>query len=552
LSKERNLNALLKKPGLIRLAGAHNALGAKLVERAGFDGVWSSGLEISASYGVPDAGILTMSEFLMAAQSMVSAVQIPVVADCDTGFGNSNNVIYAVQKFEAAGVAAICIEDKLFPKLNSFTPGLQELTSVAEFVGKIMAAKNAQRGNQFMVIARTEAFIAGCGQDEALRRAYAYAEAGADMILVHDRSNSPVSIINFIQAWDFCAPLAVIPTTYYTVTSRELEELGVKMVIYANQGLRASITAMTNSFAEILNSGSTSSIEDKIAPLSMVLELQGLPGRVHDERSFPPGIKHVRAIIPAAGDHMNEYSMKSIAEDIPMAMLDINGKSLLRHQVEMLNLLEVRDIVVVGGYKREKIKEDGIKLIANQEWQATGEMASILCADNSHEFFTLIAFSDLLFERELLEKLLKSERDITILVDTTCRKGHATKCGSDLVKIASTQDEANESPNESRLGRVVRIGKNHLSEEADGEFIGLALFSARGFKLLRQAYETGCLQLENVSFHEAQTPQKASLTDVLQELICQDHEVNSIEISSGWREINSFEDYRTACHRVRH
>ena len=137
MNKTRKLRELFNSNELIRVMGAHNALGAKLVEKSGFDAVWASGLEISTSYALPDANILTMTDFFNAASSMNEAVNIPVIADCDTGFGNSNNVIHLVRKYEAAGIAAVCIEDKLFPKVNSFIPGRQELTSIAEFVGKI-------------------------------------------------------------------------------------------------------------------------------------------------------------------------------------------------------------------------------------------------------------------------------------------------------------------------------------------------------------------------------------------------------------------------------
>ena len=325
------LRQLFDAPGIIRLAGAHNALGAKLAERAGFDGVWSSGLEISTSRAVPDANILTMSEYLAAAQSMADAVDIPIVADCDTGYGNSNNVIHMVHKFEAAGIAAVCIEDKHFPKVNSFVPGRQELAPIAEFVGKIMAAKHAQRSADFMVIARVEALIAGWGLEEALKRARAYADAGADAILIHNKTLSPNPIIEFIQAWDFRAPLVVVPTTYHTITARELEDLGVKMVIYANHGIRAAIRAMEETFAEIMRTGTSTTVEPQIAPLKLVFELQGMPQMKRDEEIYlRSGQLRTRAVIPAAGDHLDEYSMKHIAADIPMAMLDINGKPLLQ------------------------------------------------------------------------------------------------------------------------------------------------------------------------------------------------------------------------------
>ena len=125
------LKEKIQEGDLIRIVGAHNGLTAKLVEEAGFEGVWSSGFEISTSHAVPDANILTMTDFLNAATEMAHTVSIPVVADCDTGYGNSNNVMHMVKMFECAGVAAVCIEDKKFPKVNSFISGRQELAPIA-------------------------------------------------------------------------------------------------------------------------------------------------------------------------------------------------------------------------------------------------------------------------------------------------------------------------------------------------------------------------------------------------------------------------------------
>src|SRR5690606_6603892 len=126
-----------------------------------------------------------MKEMLEAASSMARACRLPVIADCDTGFGNSNNVIHMVRCYEAAGIAAVCLEDKRTPKLNSFVEGRQELAPLGEFVGKLAAAKDTQESADFVVLARTEALIAGAGLAEALKRAEAYRRAGADLVLVH-------------------------------------------------------------------------------------------------------------------------------------------------------------------------------------------------------------------------------------------------------------------------------------------------------------------------------------------------------------------------------
>lgn len=548
MNATQRLRELFNKPGIIRLAGAHHALGAKLAEKAGFNGVWSSGLEISASHAVPDANILTMSEYLATAESMATAVKIPVVADCDTGYGNPNNVIHTVHKFEAAGIAAICIEDKLFPKVNSFIPGRQELASIAEFVGKIMAAKNAQRDPDFMVIARVEALIAGWGQAEALKRAYAYQEAGADAILIHSQTKSPQPVINFVKAWDGKAPLIVVPTTYYSITGQELEALGVKMAIYANHGLRASIRAIESTFREILATDSSRSVEEKIVPLRTVFELQGMPQFKQDEEIYArTGKERTRAIIPAAGDHLDEYSMKHIAADIPMAMLVLNGKPLLQRQVEILNQSGIGDVTVVAGYKQEKINVDGIKLISNPDWQSKGELHSIMCAASDYEGRTLIGYSDILFDTDVLGKLLKSDRDITLLIDRTYT---GKECHSerrlDLVVIDTPVPASRRLLDFSGRSRVKQIGMRLDPNQANGEYTGLALFNQKGFQVLKQVYNDVISQSEVGTFHDAATVYQASLTDLIQELIDRGVEVFCAEVSSGWMEINSFEDYKLA------
>jgi phosphoenolpyruvate phosphomutase len=270
------LRSLFARSGIIRLIGAHNALGAKMAERAGFDGVWSSSFEISASYAVPDASILSQSEHLAVARSMCMAVEVPVIADCDTGYGDSFQFAHAVRQFEAAGVAGVCVEDKQFPKFNSFAPGKQELVSIDAFVDKLRAGKRAQAGPDFVIIARVEALIAGCGPGEALKRARAYADAGVDAVLVHSKAPTVDEIASIARSWDRPVPLVSVPTSYYRTTAEQLAGLGIKMVIYANHGLRRALQAMEHAYAEILRSGSTASIEDQLWPMKAIFELQGV------------------------------------------------------------------------------------------------------------------------------------------------------------------------------------------------------------------------------------------------------------------------------------
>ena len=187
-AKIDTLRAMLdtRKPTIAM--AAHNPLGAKLAQEAGFGAVWVSGFELSASYAVPDASILPTSTHLEITRAMAEVQDLPLIADIDTGFGNAVNVAYVVPRYEAAGAAAVVIEDKTFPKDSSLrTGGRQILVPIPEFQGKIAAAKAA---SSILVIARTEALIAGLGEREALRRGVAYAEAGADAVLIHSQKKN--------------------------------------------------------------------------------------------------------------------------------------------------------------------------------------------------------------------------------------------------------------------------------------------------------------------------------------------------------------------------
>ena len=201
MSAGRKFREIQAKNGLVEAMAAHSPLSAMLAAEAGFDAIWASGFELSAMYGVPDVSIVSMTQHLDMTRAMVERSGIPVVADIDTGFGNAINVLYAVQQYERAGAAAVVMEDKSFPKVTSLIAGgRQDMVRIEEFQGKIEAARAARRDNDLVIVARTEALIAGLGQDEALTRARAYESAGADLILVHSRQKTPDEIEAFVAA----------------------------------------------------------------------------------------------------------------------------------------------------------------------------------------------------------------------------------------------------------------------------------------------------------------------------------------------------------------
>ena len=275
MSKTQDLTHSLNSKPILRVGGAFDALSAKLVETAGFDAIWAGSFAISATHALPDASILTMTEFLNVATNMAESCKIPVIADCDTGFGGPSNVDYMIKKYENAGVAGVSIEDKTFPKQNSLLEnGNHVLLSEKDFVAKIIAAKNAKKNDNFLIIARTEALIANLGMDEALRRAYAYENAGADAILIHSKKNSSDEIFEFSDKWNGNSHLIIVPTTYPNVTIDEMIQHNIKMVIYANQSLRAAHLSMSKILSELINSKSISEINSKMSSMEDIFQLQ--------------------------------------------------------------------------------------------------------------------------------------------------------------------------------------------------------------------------------------------------------------------------------------
>jgi phosphoenolpyruvate phosphomutase len=201
--KTTQLKNMLQSPELEFLMEAHNGLSAKIVEEAGFKGIWASGLSMSASIGVRDNNEASWTQILEIVEFMSDATTIPILIDGDTGYGNFNNMRRLVKKLEQRNIAGVCIEDKLFPKTNSFIRGDQQpLADIEEFCGKIQAGKDSQSDDDFCIIARVEAFIAGWGLQAALERANAYYEAGADAVLIHSKRSKPDEIIAFMKEWE--------------------------------------------------------------------------------------------------------------------------------------------------------------------------------------------------------------------------------------------------------------------------------------------------------------------------------------------------------------
>jgi len=267
---------------------AHSGISAKIVEETGFPGIWASGLSISAALGVRDCNEASWTQVLEVVEFMADCTKIPILLDGDTGYGNFNNARRLVRKLEQRGVAGVCIEDKLFPKTNSFIGEGQPLADIEEFSGKIAAMKSAQIDPDFQVVARCEALIAGWGLDETLKRAEAYRKAGADAVLIHSKKSNIVDIENFSKEWNNRHPVVVVPTKYYTTPTEVFRDLGISLVIWANHNLRASIMAMKEISQKIHDHQSLIHIEKTIPSVDEIFRLQNEEElRMAEDRFLP-------------------------------------------------------------------------------------------------------------------------------------------------------------------------------------------------------------------------------------------------------------------------
>jgi len=270
MSKASQLRQLLLSKDLNFLMEAHNALSARIAEESGFKGLWASGLCISASLGLSDRNEASWTQVLEIVEFMSDHTSVPILIDGDTGFGNFNNVRRLVKKLCQREIGGICLEDKLFPKVNSFISKGQDLAPIQEFCGKIKAAKDSQLDLDFCVVARIEALVSGCGMDEALRRAEHYFEAGADAILIHSKKSDATEVLKFCEIWDRRCPIVIVPTKYYQTPTDEFRKIGISTVIWANHSLRAAISAMRRATMAIKEHESISIIEHEIATLNDV------------------------------------------------------------------------------------------------------------------------------------------------------------------------------------------------------------------------------------------------------------------------------------------
>jgi len=538
LKKTTQFRRLLNSDDLEFLLEAHNGITAKIGEEAGFKGLWAGGLCMSAQYGVRDSNEASWTQVLEMLEFMADATSIPILLDGDTGYGNFNNVRRLVRKLEQRGIAAVCIEDKLYPKTNSFIDGnKQQLAEIDEFCSRIKAGKDAQSDDEFAIITRVEAFIAGWGLDEALKRAEAYHAAGSDGILIHSALSTPTEVLAFKREWADRLPVVIVPTKYYATPTDVLREAGFSIAIWANHMLRAAITTMQDCAETLAREQSLLSLEDQIAPVKEIFRLQGASELQDAEERYLPKEAPARALILAAS---RGSALGELTDERPKTMVEVRGKPLLGHIVAAYNAAGIKDITVVRGYRPEAVNLPALNYIDNLEFADTGELLSLDCAlkamdgkEEAAQGDLYISFGDVIFKRYILDGLAEQEADFVIAVDTDWSASVNRDRAADYVRCSEPYSRQTFYHDVT----LAAAGEGFAEEEIHGEWMGVLRVSASGFAVFAELVSELAAQPEY---------RRAKIHHVLNELVQRKQQVRVVYTTGNWLDVDSLDDVLAA------
>jgi len=533
MKKTTQLKNLLTSGRTEFILEAHNGLSAKIVEEAGFKGIWGSGLALSAQHAVRDNNELSWTQVIENLEFMSDATSIPILLDGDTGYGDFNNMRRLVQKLEQRDIAGVCIEDKLFPKTNSFIQGeQQELENIETFCGKIQAGKDAQKDDDFCIVARVEAFIAGWGLEEAIRRGEAYRRAGADAILIHSKLSRPDEVLQFAREWDNRCPLVIVPTKYYSTPTEVFRDNNISLVIWANHMIRVSITAMQKTARIIHQTESLVDIEGQAATVSEIFRLQGADELLEAEKIYAGKSRpDASAVILAAsrGEGMDE-----LTRDRPKVMIPVAGKTVLRRQVDKFKAQGINNITVVAGYRSGAIEVQGVSVVVNEDWEKSSELTSLACALDAFSNETVLIYGDLLFRTYILSNLMDWDADLLVVVDSSPLE-QVQGNTNDLAYCSSPDDRAMYQQKVS-LDQISGLD-NWQVRKADGRWIGMLRVRGEGRAFLVEALE----QLRGEGRFEDR-----GVPDLINRLVENGHAPQVQYISGHWMDINNLQDLQRA------
>ena len=564
LPEERRgrLKALLAKGSLVRVLEAHNGLsgivadtlciagqsGDQAVTRE-FDAIWESSLTDSASKGHPDIEVVSFDSRLHTIQEILTVTQKPMIVDGDTG-GDPSTFEYMVSKMERAGISAVIIEDKVFPKRNSLETGTRQVLQEPDvFAQKIRRGKKVQATGDFMIIARIESLIAGTGMADALDRARTYLQAGVDGIMIHSKSKQPDEILEFagkyrslLKELEMDKPLVCVPTTYHTILEEELQAAGFQIVIYANHLLRAAYKAMRDTAKSILSNQRSLEADPLCAPVREIFDAVGFLDVKEKDRQDAINT-NIPVIIPAAGE---APAIEPVLKKTPKSMADIAGKTLLARQVQTLSQNHLTDITVVTGYAGDQMKGEGVAFIHYPDYIKGTELDSILAAQEKMHNGFLMLYSDILLENQVVSQLLACKEDIVLVLDNSIQYLEAVEGKvTDYVISHNRPNRKRRNIKFDHQNTLAKIGKKIDPASATHEFIGLAKFSKTGAEQFLQTYHDALKNLEG-KIQEAEDISQFRLTDLIQEMIDRGFTVHYLEIHKGWLEIHFPKDIELA------
>ncbi|HEY5623572.1 MAG TPA: phosphoenolpyruvate mutase [Gammaproteobacteria bacterium] len=532
-SKCSQLKSLLCSESLDFLMEAHNGLSARIAEEAGFNGIWASGLAIAAQFGVRDNNEASWTQVVDMLEFMSDATSIPILLDGDTGYGDFNNVRRLVKKLEQRGIAGVCIEDKLFPKTNSFIEGdRQPLADIEEFQGKIKAAKDSQADPDFCVVARVEALIAGWGMSEALRRAEAYRAAGADALLIHSKLHHPTEVLTFAAEWSGRGPLVIVPTKYYSTPTDVYRSAGINAIIWANHSLRAAISAMQSVTREIHDTQTLIDVEDRVASVSEIFRLQGAEELLHAEQRYAASTRSKTSVIVLAATRGDD--LRTFTEDRPKVMIPVAGRPLLRRLVDEFKKQGLDDIHVIAGYKADAIDVQGVRIRKNEDYANSGELASLTCAEAHLKGDSLICYGDLLFRSYILRDLLDTPGEIVVAVDSAPLPADP----DELRDIAYCTDRDDHSLFQQEVALLKLTDELVIgSRDPDGRWIGMMFVRESGQRALHEAIE---------SLRNRTDFSQLGMTSLINTLLENGKTINVMYVNGHWLDVNNAKDVRRA------
>ena len=526
---------IIKKKGHAIGLEAHSGLSGLVTEKLDFDFIWESSLTDSASKGLPDASIVGNESRIHTIDEILNVTTKPMIVDGDTG-GDEDNFRFLIKRLENQGVSAVIIEDKIFPKRNSFggTVGAGMEDPII-FSKKLEVGMKTKSTENFLIIARLESLIAGLGMNETMMRAEKYINAGVDGIMIHSKLKEPSEVLEFIPKFEeLCNKLGrrpyliAVPTTYNIISDDELINLGVDIIIHANHLLRASYKSMIDTATLISKSRRSYEVDPAITSVKEIFSAVGYDKIIERDKEKSPDIS---GFIASAGDYKINNTQRSLNK--------ILGKPLISHQIETFKKAGIEKIKITVNNQNDfdPFLDKDINLIETKDIKQNQMLDSIMAGLEGIKGPVILTYGDILFNEKIISELIAGENDIVIAADSSY-KYHKHEIDKKL-ELVSYKDPDNK-PSRRKLKmtdtfEVKKVSKNLNLEEAQSEFFGLAYFSSEGIVNLKSCYQ------------EIKEGNKSRFfIDIINFMIQREIKVFCNEFDGGWIELHTENDFELA------